>query len=63
MIQASETPMIKTEDIATRDELKELFSMDEEDDLDINIPVCAGEWIAETENTWRFWKYDTGDEE
>ena len=47
--------MIRTDDTATEQELRDLFSMEPDDGpLDEVIGVCAGEWRRDGER-WRFW--------
>jgi hypothetical protein len=44
-------------DAATEAELRELFSMDEDDSLSDVVAVCDGEWRREG-STWFFWPHE-----
>lgn len=55
--------MIRTDDIATAEELLEIFDggHDEETVTILNsgkVDVCDGEWRREDDGRWRFWKYE-----
>lgn len=51
------SPLTRTDDTATQDDLMDLFDMDEEDGpLMPVISTCAGEWRHEAANVWRFWE-------
>lgn len=57
--------MIKTDELMSELELRELFSHDEDDwdsPLENRIQVCDGEWIKEKTGSyfevWRFWIYE-----
>lgn len=53
---------VRTDDVASEAELRELFSMDDEDGpLEHVIATCAGEWRHE-DGRWRFWD-TSGDDE
>ena len=51
--------MIRTNDTATAAELRELFSMDDpEDVLEKTIETHDGDWIYDNDlSKWRFWKH------
>jgi hypothetical protein len=46
--------LIPTEEFTTDGELRDLFDLEEDDELDRVIPVCAGEWRREG-NRYRLW--------
>ena len=48
--------LIQTDDTATEAELRELFTMEPDEEIAVCIPVCAGEWRAEADR-WRFYEY------
>jgi len=57
-LAAAEPEMVKTDDCANEQELRELFSMDADDPaLEDVIAVCDGEWIRPPNHLlWRFWR-------
>ena len=61
--------MIRTDDLATSEELLEIFDgghdPDTEDILTSGrVPVCDGEWRREPDGRWRFWRHrDSADDE
>lgn len=48
------TKLVRTEEIATEAELRSLFDMEPDQEIEACIPVCAGEWRSEGE-AWRFY--------
>ncbi len=46
-----------TDDYADAAELRDLFSLDDEDDVPTVVRACDGEWRRVSDNLWRFWEY------
>ncbi|EHK57668.1 hypothetical protein [Allomesorhizobium alhagi] len=44
---------VRTEDLATEEALRDLFSMGRDEEMPLCIPVCSGEWRSD-EDRWRF---------
>jgi hypothetical protein len=45
-----------TDDVVTDVQLREILGLEDDETLDgACIPVCAGEWRRESEDSWRFW--------
>lgn len=57
--------LVKTDDVLSVIELENLFSIEEEDELDGVELTHDGAWIREPDNNgafvFRFWKYDNID--
>ena len=47
--------LVRTDDTATEQELRELFSMEPDEELYETVQVCAGEWRFDGEGCWRFY--------
>ena len=54
--------MIRTDDLATSEELLEIFDGGHDPETETimtsgRVAVCDGEWRREPDGRWRFWKH------